>query len=84
MKTTCFICGKEGRNFFGYIICDKCKKNLGLFTDETIKRHIYLYKSSKNHTYEKEAKIKLKILEEEYSKKRIKLLHILERIKEIR
>jgi len=64
---------------YGYNICDSCKSKLGLFTDETIRKHISAYKkSSKYNSYEEEINDRLILLENDYIKKRIKLLHIQE------
>ena len=48
MKTaeSCFECGNKGTNMYGFIICDPCKSKLGLFTDETIQKHILLYEAA--------------------------------------
>ncbi len=78
---TCFQCGEKGSDFYGIVICDACKAGLGLFTDETIARHIALYRSTKKRTYEDEIYERLRVLDVEYFKKRIKLLHALERAK---
>jgi len=80
-RITCFQCGKQGTDLFGYTICESCKSKLGLFTDETIKKHISLYQSTKNHSYEEEIRERLIFMEKDYIKKRIKLLNILERLK---
>jgi len=70
---------------YGYTTCDSCKSKLGLFTDVTIKKHILLYKkSAKNHSYEEEIHNRLIFLDKDYIKKRIKLLHIQERLKHIK
>ena len=84
MKKACCQCGADGKNLFGYTICDVCKSSLGLFTDETIKKHISLYDNSdKNHSYEEEIRDRFIILEKDYIKKRIKLFHIQERLKHV-
>jgi hypothetical protein len=79
----CFQCGKQGADMYGYTICDSCKSKLGLFTDETIKKHITLYNFSKNQSYENEILDRLSFIDKDYIKKKIKLLHILERLKNI-
>jgi len=79
----CFQCGEDGNELYGYIICDSCRSKLGLFSDETIEKHISIYdKPAKKRTYEEEIKYRLDFIEKEYTKKRIKLLHILERLKQ--
>jgi hypothetical protein len=83
MSNSCFQCGEKGENMYGYIICDSCKSKLGLFTDETIKKYISLFKKTKKHSYEKEVQNKLDLLENIYIKKKIKLLSIQERFKQI-
>ncbi len=76
LKKLCFQCGKNGADMFGYAICDSCKSKLGLFTDATIKK----YDSMK---FREEISNRLKILEKDFIKKKIKLLHIQERLKQI-
>jgi hypothetical protein len=69
---------------FGYYICNLCKAKLGLFTDEKIKQHIALFAdSTKNHSYLEEINYRLNFIEKDYIKKKIKLLHILDRIEHI-
>ncbi len=72
----CFLCGDEGKDFYGYIICKSCKSKLGLYTDDWVKKH-------DSHSFRKEIDKRLEILDEDYKKKRIKLLHIKERLKKI-
>lgn len=77
----CSLCGSPGSKIFDYIICDSCKTKLGLFTDDTIKKHIALYKKSdKMRSYKDEVRYRLNFIEKDYIKKRIKLLHILDRL----
>jgi hypothetical protein len=84
MKNICFQCGNPGGNMFGYYICDSCKAKLGLFTDEKIKQHITLFaNSTKKRSYIEEINYRLNFIENDYIKKKIKLLHILERIEHI-
>lgn len=66
---------------YGYSICKECVSKLRLFTDKTIKEHITKYKRL---AYEDEVNNKLLLLNETYIKKKIKLLHILDRLQEIR
>lgn len=63
---------------YEYFICDSCKNKLRLFTDETIKKYNY-----SNPAFKKEIKNRLKSLNKDYIKKRIKLLHVLDRLEEI-
>lgn len=77
----CFNCGVAGDEFMGYIICPKCKKKLGLFTDKKIMHYIEEYESTKEHTFEEEILRRLDVLDKEFIKKRIKLLHILSRFR---
>lgn len=82
----CFKCeGKSDQNpelFFGYWICPDCIQRLGLFKDETIKRHQLTY-SGKHNDYFGEVTYRLKAMEVDYISKRIKLLHIQERLSQI-
>jgi len=81
---SCFLCGDKGTDVYGYTICDSCKSQLKLFSDDTIRRHISLYKKQKKtRSYIEEIRYRLDFLEKDYIKKRLKLLHILERLKHI-
>ena len=82
----CFQCGGTSINIdlYGHTICDSCKSGLGLFTDETIKKHISLYNSTKNHSYEEEVRDRLVFLDKDYVRKKIKLLHIRDRLEHIK
>ena len=82
MKKICFQCGRPGKDLCGFTICDSCKSRLSLFTDETIKKHIALY-TAKGRSYEAEIARRLDFIEKDYIKKKIKLLHIQERLKEL-
>ncbi len=82
MKNLCFQCGRIGKDLCGITVCDSCKSRLGLFTDETIKKHISLYKA-KGRSYEEEIARRLDFIEKDFIKKKIKLLHIQERLKEL-
>ncbi len=82
MKNLCFQCGRQGKDLCGISVCDSCKSKLGLFIDETIKKHIALYKA-KGRSYEAEIAKRLDFIEKDFTKKKIKLLHIRERIKEL-
>ncbi|MCP4703604.1 MAG: hypothetical protein GY865_03260 [candidate division Zixibacteria bacterium] len=82
----CFKCGNTTNSnniqLFDYTICQTCKSKLGLYNDETIKGHIKKYKDkSKDHSYAKEISGRLTLLEKDYNRKRIKLLHIQERLR---
>ncbi len=78
MKKSCFQCGKKGSNMYGYTICDSCKSELRLFTDKTIKKYV-----SDNPSFDKEIAERLVILDKDYIRKKIKLLHVQERRKHI-
>lgn len=87
MKTekTCSLCGAKGTEVYGYTICESCKAKLGLFTDETIKKQIARYENSaKKRSYEEEIDYRLDFIEKDYIKKKIKLLHIQEKLKDIK
>ena len=82
MDTKCFQCGKRGSELYGYTICDECKSKLGLLTDETINKHLMLYKK-KNRSYEDEIRRRLDFIDRDYKKKRIKLLYVLDMLERI-
>jgi hypothetical protein len=69
---SCFNCDKKGGDFLGYVICEQCKSKLRLFTESTIKE--YLEKDPIG--FPKEITRRLELLDKDYIKKKIKLLHI--------
>ncbi|WP_299217310.1 hypothetical protein [uncultured Aquimarina sp.] len=73
----CFNCDKNGKNMYGYAICDSCKSKLRLFTKDTIKR----YYSENPESFPEEIQRRLDVLDKDYIKKRMKLLHIQEQLK---
>ncbi len=75
----CFNCGKNGKDMYGYAICDSCKSKLRLFTENTIKK----YNSENPENFSKEIQRRLDFLDKDYIKKRIKLLHIQEQLKNL-
>jgi hypothetical protein len=81
MNNSCFECGDKATDMFGYMICDSCKSKLGLFTDETIKKHISLYETTKKkRSYKEEINYRIDFIEKDYIKKKIKLLYIKDRL----
>jgi hypothetical protein len=87
----CFQCDKaaDGQEFHGYSICKTCKSELGLMQDDALKGHLLSYKKIKDKdpkkpSFEEEVRDRLSILEKAYISKKIKLLHIQERLKLMR
>jgi hypothetical protein len=78
----CFNCGAETTNQrYKITICPACEKDLRLFSDETIARQRAEYQSSEKYAaYDDEIADRLVFLEKDYLKKKIKLLHVLERL----
>ena len=83
MSNKCVLCDEEGKEFYGYTICDSCILGLRLFKDETIKKYRDSYDCKNGPAYESEIDYRLDYLEKDYIKKRIKLLHINDRLKHI-
>lgn len=77
MNDECFNCGEPGHKFYGYTVCDSCKKELRLFTDKTVGKYVEKYSESE---YREEIKERLSLVEKDFIKKRIKLLDILDKI----
>jgi len=80
MTKPCFNCEKKGVNMYGFSVCESCKSKLKLFTDETIKK----YNSKNPKKFSKEIQERLNFLEKGYIKKKIKLLYVLDRLKNIK
>lgn len=87
MKTpnTCYKCGiqtqEELEVLFDYTICTTCRKKLGLFTDETLKRHNKEYDRKKaedpsQRDYQEEVAYRLDFIKKDYISSKIKLLYI--------
>ncbi|MEE9363288.1 MAG: hypothetical protein V3U92_11890 [Cellulophaga sp.] len=90
--TICYKCQETDKTkistLFGYSICKPCISNLGLLQDATIKRHITSFdpslKKNLETTSHKEAvSNRIILLERGYISKKIKLLHIQKRLKEL-
>lgn len=84
-QLTCFNCQGSKQTvsvFFGYPVCDKCKRGLGLYKDETIKRHRDQYKG-KEESFNQEVKKKLDDLKRTTIRKSIKLMHIQKKLLEL-
>lgn len=76
----CFNCKKKStENIYGYPICNSCKSKLKLFSEDTIKKY-YLKNPEK---FSKEIQRRLEFIENDYIKKKIKLLHVKEQLKNI-
>jgi hypothetical protein len=78
----CFNCDSNAdAQIYGIPVCNSCESDLRLFTDDTINRQKMEYKGSKKYaTYQEEISDRLILLKRDYLKKKIKLLHILERL----
>ncbi len=85
----CQLCNKGSlsstSDYYGYRLCDDCVSSLGLHKDATIQKNIAVYEKKRqavpeNPTYRQDVEYRLKFIEEDYKRKRIKLLHILDGI----
>lgn len=83
MSEKCVLCGNDGDEFYGYIICEDCKGAMRLFSDKTIKRHSAEYPVKHGHPYAEEVERHLALLDKDHIRKKIKLLHIQDRIREM-
>lgn len=91
-KNTCYKCreydSNQLENLFGYTICASCIKDLGLLKDNTIQRHLTNfnpenYKRFNSQTYRQEIENRIEFLEEDFINKKIKLLHVLDRLEHL-
>ena len=91
-KETCYKCGEYESNrledLYGFTICESCIKTLALFKDKIIKRHLdnfdpENYKRFNSKTYKQEIENRLKFIEEDFINKKIKLMHVLDRLKQL-
>ncbi len=88
----CYQCGETEESsiedLFGYMVCRACKVKLGLYHDETIKKHAESFQRAKDlnpqkPSYKEEVDYRLIAMEKDYISKRIKLLHIQERLSQL-
>jgi hypothetical protein len=86
----CTLCNSknEVELLFDYPVCGKCKKRMGLFQDATIKKYYLEFEQglkdgTKDISFEGEMKRRLDYIEKDYIKKKIKLLHVLDRLGQI-
>ena len=88
-NNACYRCGETQNNsleeLYGYTVCTGCKRKLGLFLDPTIERHVADYQKAheedpEHRTYLQEVVYLLDYMEKDYIGKRIKLLHIKDRL----
>jgi hypothetical protein len=84
MSNICVVCGENGKEYLGYIICNKCLSKLKLLSDEKIKKYLAVNKLKNGRSFEEEIKFRLILIEKDYIKKKIKLLHVMERIREMK
>ncbi|MFY0673669.1 MAG: hypothetical protein JXQ87_09695 [Bacteroidia bacterium] len=88
MKAICYKCDGEKAapltELFGYTVCEGCVKDLGLFTDKTIKKHRDRHDADPElRKYEDEIAFKLDYIEKYYISSKIKLLHLKERLEHL-
>lgn len=77
MTKPCYNCGKAtAKELYNYPICDSCKSKLKLFTEATINK----YYSKNPEEFSKEIQRRLDFIEIDYINKKIKLLHVKEKI----
>lgn len=81
MNKACVLCGQPGDELYGYVICSNCKEDMRLYTDKTIGKHVVEYQANGGQSYAKDVAHHLDILDKDYVKKKIKLLHIQDRLR---
>ena len=81
-QKVCCQCEARGQmaNLYGYYFCVRCQSKLALHSDTTILKNAKSYDQSKPIPYEDEVVHRLQVMEMEFVKNRVKLLHILERL----
>ena len=88
----CFRCGELNKEqligIYGYVICKKCKKRLSLFKDATIRKYCLknqkeLEKDPSAKSFREDINYRLDFIEKDYISKKIKLMHILDRLEHI-
>ncbi|MGB0429506.1 MAG: hypothetical protein ACPGLV_03465 [Bacteroidia bacterium] len=89
MENVCYKCDGEKATplteLFGYTVCEACVKDLGLFTDKTIKKHRDRHDADPElRNYEDEIEFRLDYIEKYYISSKIKLLHLKERLEHLK
>lgn len=91
-QIACFRCEETEKSslldLYGYTVCKACESKLGLYQDPTIKKHVSSFEiarqfSPEKPTYAEEVDIRLRAMERDYIGKRLKLLHIQARLKDM-
>lgn len=79
----CFKCKNEGSDFFGYLVCEPCKKRLRLHSNDTIEKNAHnLNVYTPHESYLCDIESRLKQLDQDYISKKLKLLHIKNQLEE--
>ena len=87
-KASCFKCAepmKTENTLLGYPICQTCERRLVLMQDKTVLKHKNIFDAARKlddnlPSYLENVEEALQQLERDYIRKRIKLLHIKERL----
>ena len=83
---TCSQCESERQleNLYGFYFCRRCLKKLALHSDKTILKNADQFDQNKPISYEEEVTHRLQQMDKNYIKTKVKLMHILERLVELR
>jgi hypothetical protein len=68
---------------YGFLFCGECESKLGLHSDKTILKNAKSCGLPEPFTYEDEVTDRLQTMEKDFIKKKVKLLHILDRLREL-
>ena len=73
---------------YGYNVCEQCKSKMGLHQDKTLRKYVADFQKAREidanePSFEDEMKRRLNVIEKDYISKKIKLLHVLDRLNHI-
>ena len=85
-RGSCGQCGKKcEEQLYSFFVCDDCRPRLGLHTDVSIRKYIKVHENNEDGlTFAEEVQYRLREVERKYALQKIKLLHIQERMKNIK
>ncbi len=82
-KTICVNCGNDLKGVSSLPVCEECRMKISFLTDDTIRKHIELFRHAQKTSYKEEIQRRLTLVEKEYIVKKLKLLHVLKRVEVI-
>ena len=82
----CCQCESQIRveNLYGHRFCAGCRTKLGLHSDKTILKNAERWDDTRSMSYEEELVKRLRRMERDFIKSKVKLFHILARLEDLK